>query len=59
MCVQIESLAYDIDYRGKFTRTEFEAACKDLKTRYAVPIREALVLAGLKLVRLLAMLRPR
>ncbi|KAJ8481302.1 hypothetical protein ONZ51_g6075 [Trametes cubensis] len=45
----IESLAFDIDYKAKFTRAEFEAACKDLKTRYAVPILEALAHAGLKL----------
>ncbi|KAH9920858.1 actin-like ATPase domain-containing protein [Epithele typhae] len=45
----IESLAYDIDYKGKFSRSEFEAACRDLKSRFAVPIREALVHAGLKL----------
>ncbi|KAI0742863.1 actin-like ATPase domain-containing protein [Daedaleopsis nitida] len=45
----IESLAYDLDYRGKLTRAEFETACKDLKNRYAVPILEALAHAGLKL----------
>ncbi len=47
---QIESLAYDLDYKGKFTRAEFEAACKDLKLHYAVPILEALAHSGLKLV---------
>ncbi|TFK82826.1 actin-like ATPase domain-containing protein [Polyporus arcularius HHB13444] len=45
----IESLAYDLDYKGKFTRAEFEAACKDLKLHYAVPILEALAHSGLKL----------
>ncbi|KAI0331368.1 actin-like ATPase domain-containing protein [Cubamyces sp. BRFM 1775] len=45
----IESLAFDIDYKAKFTRAEFEAACKDLKNRYAMPILEALAHAGLKL----------
>ncbi|KAI0651124.1 actin-like ATPase domain-containing protein [Trametes meyenii] len=45
----IESLAHDIDYKAKFTRAEFEAACKDLKGRYAVPVMEALAHAGLKL----------
>ena len=38
MLWQIESLAYDLDYKGKFSRAEFEAACKDLKLRFAVPI---------------------
>lgn len=51
MLWQIESLAYDLDYKGKFSRAEFEAACKDLKLRFAVPILEALAHAGLKLVR--------
>ncbi|KAI0633042.1 actin-like ATPase domain-containing protein [Trametes polyzona] len=45
----IESLAHDIDYKAKFTRAEFEAACKDLKLRYAVPLLEALSHAGLRL----------
>ncbi|KAI8996318.1 actin-like ATPase domain-containing protein [Trametes punicea] len=45
----IESLAYDIDYKAKFTRAEFEAACKDLKGRFTLPILEALAHAGLRL----------
>ncbi|KAI0772399.1 actin-like ATPase domain-containing protein [Trametes elegans] len=45
----IESLAFDVDYKAKMTRAEFEAACRDLKSRYAAPILEALAHAGLRL----------
>ncbi|KAH9851306.1 actin-like ATPase domain-containing protein [Lenzites betulinus] len=47
--VTIESLAFDLDYKAKFSRAEFEAACKDLKPRFAVPLLEALSHAGLPL----------
>lgn len=47
----MESLAYDIDYRSKVKRSDFEAACADLKPRYARPIFDALENAGLTLVR--------
>ncbi len=43
----VESLAFDIDYRAKFTRTEFEARCSDLLGKFNVPIVEALEMAGL------------
>lgn len=43
-------MAFDIDYRSKIARTEFENASKDLKIRYAKPIFEALSNAGLSLV---------
>ncbi|KAI0830309.1 actin-like ATPase domain-containing protein [Trametes gibbosa] len=45
----IESLAFDLDYKAKISRAEFELACKDLKLRYAVPLLEALSHAGLRL----------
>lgn len=45
----VESIAFDIDYRSKITRAEFENACKDLKIRYAKPIFDALSNAGLSL----------
>ena len=47
---QVESLAWDIDYRSKVTRNEFENACKDLKVRYTKPILDALASADLSLV---------
>ncbi|KAL1943263.1 hypothetical protein VTO73DRAFT_4338 [Trametes versicolor] len=45
----IESLAFDIDYKAKISRAEFEAASKDLKLRYAVPLLQALSNAGLRM----------
>ncbi len=48
--VQIESLAYDLDYKGKFTRAQFETEARDLKHNFALPIQEALARSGLKLV---------
>ncbi|TBU57224.1 actin-like ATPase domain-containing protein [Dichomitus squalens] len=45
----IESLAYDLDYKAKFTRAEFETEARDLKHRFAVPIQEALARSGRKL----------
>ncbi|KAI0092319.1 HSP70-domain-containing protein [Irpex rosettiformis] len=45
----VESVAFDIDYRSKVTRKEFENACKDLKIRFAKPIFDALSHAGLSL----------
>ncbi|KAL0952397.1 hypothetical protein HGRIS_006673 [Hohenbuehelia grisea] len=45
----IESVAYDIDFRAKVTRAEFEDACADLQSRFAKPISEALANAGLTL----------
>ncbi|GJE92876.1 HSP70-domain-containing protein [Phanerochaete sordida] len=45
----VESIAWDIDYRSKVSRTQFEDACKDLTLRYAKPIFDALSNAGLTL----------
>ncbi|KAJ8074780.1 lumenal Hsp70 protein [Marasmius tenuissimus] len=45
----VESLAYDIDFRAKVTRAQFEGACDDLKGRFAQPIVQALENAGLTL----------
>ena len=50
---KIESLAFDLDYRAKFTRAEFETESRDLKHRFAVPIQEALARSGRKLVSML------
>ncbi|KAF7326636.1 Actin-like ATPase domain-containing protein [Mycena venus] len=45
----VESLAWDIDFKAKITRAEFETACADLKDLYARPIDDALRNAGLTL----------
>ncbi|TDL26892.1 actin-like ATPase domain-containing protein [Rickenella mellea] len=45
----VESVAFDIDYRSKVTRTNFEAACEDLRGRFAQPILDAISNAGLTL----------
>ncbi|EPQ55862.1 actin-like ATPase domain-containing protein [Gloeophyllum trabeum ATCC 11539] len=45
----IESVAFDIDYRSKFTRAAFEEACSDLFSHFAAPIFEALQRSGLDL----------
>ncbi|EEB93865.1 hypothetical protein MPER_07427, partial [Moniliophthora perniciosa FA553] len=45
----VESLAFDIDFKSKVTRAQFEAACEDLKPRYAQPILDAVAKAGLTL----------
>jgi hypoxia up-regulated 1 len=45
----VESLAWDIDFKTKVTRAAFEAACDDLKGKYAQPIYDALAHAGLNL----------
>ncbi|KAH9477088.1 Hypoxia up-regulated protein 1 [Psilocybe cubensis] len=45
----IESLAWDIDFKTKVTRAQFEAACEDLKGEFAKPIESALKNAGLTL----------
>lgn len=46
----VESLAWDIDFKTKVTRAAFEAACEDLKGKYSQPIYDALLHAGLSLV---------
>ena len=45
----VESLLGDTDYRSKVTRRQFEAACEDLKSKFAGPIVEAIAKAGLTL----------
>ncbi|KZT23014.1 actin-like ATPase domain-containing protein [Neolentinus lepideus HHB14362 ss-1] len=45
----VESLAFDIDYRSKVTRSAFEEACSDLSEHFIAPIHEALVRSGLTL----------
>ena len=43
-------MAFDIDYRSKITRADFESACRDLKGRFVSPIYDALDFAGLTMV---------
>jgi len=43
---QVESAAWDIDFRTKLTRAEFEDACKDLSGKWTRPVRDALSNAG-------------
>lgn len=46
----MESAAFDIDFKTKITREQFERACSDLRSRFAKPIYDALANAGLNLV---------
>ena len=46
----IESLAWDIDFKTKVSRSAFESVCTDLKGQFAKPIQDALRNAGLTLV---------
>ncbi|KAI5990421.1 heat shock protein 70 family [Pisolithus albus] len=43
----VESVAFDIDFKAKITRAQFEKACQDLNGRFAQPIYDALANAGL------------
>ncbi|KAG1732638.1 Hsp70 protein-domain-containing protein [Suillus paluster] len=45
----VESVAFDIDFKTKVTRAQFENACKDLHSRFARPISDALANAELSL----------
>ncbi|KAH7882234.1 Hsp70 protein-domain-containing protein [Phlebopus sp. FC_14] len=45
----VESVAFDIDFRTKVTRAQFERACVDLHQNFANPIYDALLSAGLTL----------
>ncbi|OAX37691.1 actin-like ATPase domain-containing protein [Rhizopogon vinicolor AM-OR11-026] len=45
----VESVAFDIDFKAKVTRAQFENACKDLHPRFARPIHDALANAELSL----------
>lgn len=47
---QVESVAFDMDFKTKVTREQFERACSDLRSRFAKPIHDALASAGLNLV---------
>lgn len=49
--IQIESLVWDIDFKTKVTREEYEAACSDLFDGFTRPIYDALLNAGLTMVR--------
>ena len=46
---QVESVAFDIDYRSKVSRATFEEALADLKPSFTQPITDALNNAGLTL----------
>ncbi|KAF8154153.1 Hsp70 protein-domain-containing protein [Crassisporium funariophilum] len=46
---QVESVAWDIDFKAKVTRATFEGACSDLKSQFSKPITDALRNAGLTL----------
>ncbi|KAJ8582398.1 actin-like ATPase domain-containing protein [Rhizopogon salebrosus TDB-379] len=45
----VESVAFDIDFKAKVTRAQFEDVCEDLHPRFARPIHDALANAGLPL----------
>jgi hypoxia up-regulated 1 len=47
---QVESVAFDIDFKAKVTRAQFEDVCKDLHPRFSRPIHDALAIAGIPLV---------
>ncbi|EAU87647.1 hypothetical protein CC1G_09108 [Coprinopsis cinerea okayama7 len=44
---QVESVAWDIDFKSKIERSTFENACKDLHHKWTLPIQDALDSAGL------------
>ncbi|TFK24854.1 actin-like ATPase domain-containing protein [Coprinopsis marcescibilis] len=46
---QVESVAWDIDFKAQVKRSTFEDACKDLQDKWAQPIKDALKNAGLTL----------
>ncbi|KAL4077708.1 heat shock protein 70 family [Scleroderma citrinum] len=45
----VESVAFDIDFKAKVTRAQFEKSCSDLRSRFVQPIHDALSSSGLKL----------
>lgn len=45
----VESVAFDIDFKAKITRAQFEKSCEGLNGRFAQPIYDALASAGLNL----------
>ncbi|KAG1902391.1 uncharacterized protein F5891DRAFT_949076, partial [Suillus fuscotomentosus] len=46
----VESVAFDIDFKTKVARSEFEDVCNDLHPRFARPTYDALANADLSLV---------
>lgn len=42
----VESIAFDLDFKAKVTRSAFEAACSDLHPKFAQPILDAVLNAG-------------
>ena len=50
---QVESLAWDIDFKTKVTRQEFEDACWDLQSHFIQPVHDALFKGDLHLVRVI------
>lgn len=56
--IQVESVAFDIDYRSKVSRATFEEALADLTPAFTQPIIDALDGAGLTLVSLNRSCRP-
>jgi hypothetical protein len=47
---QVESIAFDMDYRSRISRKKFEDACADLHDKFAQPILDAISKAGLDIV---------
>ncbi|KAF9528746.1 Hsp70 protein-domain-containing protein [Crepidotus variabilis] len=45
----VESVAWDLDFKTKVTRKEFELKCRDMKAKFATPIEDAVRMAGLTL----------
>ncbi|KAF9221713.1 actin-like ATPase domain-containing protein [Gyrodon lividus] len=45
----VENVAFDVDFKTKVTREQFERACSDLRSRFAKPIYDALASADLSL----------
>ncbi|RXW20133.1 hypothetical protein EST38_g5719 [Candolleomyces aberdarensis] len=46
---QVESVAWDIDFKTKVSRAQFENACEDLESKFVQPLHDALANAGLGL----------
>ncbi|KAF6749582.1 Hsp70 protein-domain-containing protein [Ephemerocybe angulata] len=46
---QVESLAWDLDFKSKIKRSTLEAACADLEPKFTQPLYDALASAGLEL----------
>lgn len=46
---QVESVAWDVDFKTKVSRAQFENACADLESNFVQPLYDALANAGLDL----------